>query len=116
MALDCKYKFYANFEELKEDKPKLAAMLLREYGEGGWMDEDLYVYPTIQDFAKFEFLAGMYAGVFGQMDSVMTDLDLPNFLDYVDFKKLGVALLDRDIDEHVFRTKSGILVQTYVGF
>ena len=116
MALNCSYKVYANFEYLKEDKPKLAAMLLREYGEGGWMDEDLYVYPTIQDFAKFEFLAGMYAGVFGQMDSVMTDLDLPNFLDYVDFKKLGVALLDRGFDEHVFRTKSGILVQTYVGF
>ena len=116
MALDCKYKVYANFEYLKEDKPKLAAMLLREYGEGDWMDEDLYVYPTIQDFAKFEFLEGMYAGVLGQMEDVMIEFNLPNFLDYVDFKKLGVALLYRDIDEHVFRTKSGILVQTYVGF
>lgn len=49
MDLGYESKCYDNFLKLKEEKPKLAALLVSEHGEGEWMDEELYVYPTIQD-------------------------------------------------------------------
>lgn len=116
MDLNYKHKCYDNFEQLKEEKPKLAALLLREYDEGDWMNEELYVYPTIQDYARYSLHDGVYMNFTYHLDDELNASSIPNFLDYLDFKKLGDVLLDKYCGRYIFETKSGILVESVCGF
>ena len=81
------YKYYENFYELKEDHKELGKRLLNEVEEGEWMNEGLYVYPSVKDFAEYEVKDGWYS------DQINGNFNgAPNLYDYIDYENLRIDL------------------------
>lgn len=86
--MDYQYTRYDNFEELKEAESELAAQLLEEVNEGEWMNGQLYVYPDIEEFAKYELSEGWYIN--HNFDGDYNGA--PNPFNYIDMDAFGTAL------------------------
>lgn len=85
--MDYNYKTFNDLEELKETYPELAEELLEMFQDGDWIFEELYVYPTLEDYTMYELTDGWYA------DSFKDDYNgAPNPFDYIDLNALGDAL------------------------
>lgn len=63
----------------------------------------------------YELIDGYYQISTYPLYKHLEDSTLPNFLEYINLNKLGRALTS-DLDRYVFITKSGVVVQTQVGF
>ncbi len=109
--MDYEYTRYENFEGLKKNEPKLAKLLLNEVDKGEWMNEELYVYPDIEEFAKYELSEGWYC------DHNFDDdyNGAPNPFDYIDMKAFGAAL-ERRWDESCNIDIDGKIVTTGYGW
>lgn len=80
---------YENFSEFQNDYPEVAAQLLEEVDEGEWMDEEIYYYFSLEDYAEYELTEGVYIDL--RLDR-MDFRGAPNPMDYIDLKALGNAL------------------------
>ena len=90
-------KCYDNFNELLEDDRQTANLLLDELGldesdigKDPWMDDQINVYPTVEDYCEYELVDGWYmnhdlGGDFG---------GAPNLLYYIDMLELGEDLIN----------------------
>lgn len=87
---DYNYTIYENFHDLQTKKPNEAAILLEEFGQDDYMNEQIYVYDTLNDYAKYETTDGWYAYRINQED--MNFHGAPNLFDYIDYESLGNAL------------------------
>ena len=105
-------KTYDNLEELKQENKELVERLLKEFDEGDWSDNQLYVYPSLEDFAKYEVEDGWYS------NSIKEDYNgAPDLLDYVDFESLGNALKDSWDDSCYYHDEeTDCVVSTAYGF
>ena len=105
-------KSYENLEELREINEELAERLLEEFAEGDWVNNDLYVYQSLEDFAKYEVEEGWYA------NSVNGDFNgAPDLLDYIDYESLGNALKDSwDESCYYYDEETDFVVSTAYGF
>lgn len=103
---------YENFNELKEDYEKLAKKLLSEVGKGDWMDEELYLYPSLSEYAEYELTEGWYIDCgFDRMDFN----GAPNPIDYIDLEAFGEALSNR-WDDSCYWTDGEYVISTGVGW
>lgn len=115
MDLEYKYDTYEDFNALKAAKPKLADILIDEFYDGDWQGEDIYVYPDVKTYGMSELMDGVYQVLTHTAYQHLKNSTVPNFLEYINFNKLGQDLAS-DLDRYVFVTKSGIVVQTHIGF
>lgn len=103
---------YENFSEFQNDYPEVAAQLLDEVDEGEWMDNELYVYPSLEDYAEYELTEGWY------IDLGLDRMDFrgaPNPMDYIDLKAFGNALWD-NWDGSTTWSNGDIVVDTSYGW
>lgn len=86
--MEYKGKTYNNLYELKARLPKLAQELLEVFGEGDWVDNEIEVYPTIKDFAKYELTDGWYVNFrFANYNGA------PDPFEFIDVKAFGNELV-----------------------
>ena len=105
-------KTYENLEELREENEELVERLLEEFEEGEWTDNQLYIYPSLEDFAAYEVEEGWYS------ESIKEDYNgAPNLLDYIDYEALGNALKDNWDDScYYYDEETDYVVSTAYGF
>ena len=105
-------KTYANLEELREENEELVERLLEEFDEGEWAYNQLYVYPSLEDFAKYEVEDGWYS------NSNREDYKgAPDLFDYIDYESLGNDLKDRWDDSCYYHDEeTDYVVSTAYGF
>lgn len=105
-------KTYDNLEELKQENKELVERLLKEFDEGDWSDNQLYVYPSLEDFAIYEVEEGWYS------EAIKEDYNgAPNLLDYIDYEALGNALKDSWDDScYYYDEETDYVVSTAYGF
>ena len=105
-------KTYDNLEELKQENKELVERLLKEFDEGDWVNNDLYVYPSLEDFAKYEVEEGWYSG------AIKEDYNgAPDLFDYIDYEALGNALKDSWDDScYYYDEETDFVVSTAYGF
>lgn len=85
--MDYNYETFEDLEDLKVTYPELAKELLEMFQDGEWVFEELIVYPSLEDYTKYELTDGWYA------DSFKDDYNgAPNPFDYIDLDALGDAL------------------------
>lgn len=116
MALEYDYDTFEDFNKLRVAKPKLAEILSSEFYDGDWQEEKIYVYPDVKTFGMAEVMDGCYQILTHSANQYLKNSTTPNFLEYINFNKLGQDLVESYGEKYVFVTKSGIVVQTYVGF
>lgn len=79
------YKIFDNLKQLEKSYPKLSTELLQNFDIGDWVNEQLFIYNSIEDFAKYELSEGWYADKFNDTDYN----GAPDPFDYKeDFEKL----------------------------
>lgn len=103
---------YENFSEFQNDYPEVAAQLLEEVDEGGWMNEEIYYYFSLEDYAEYELTEGVY------IDLGLDRMDFrgaPNPMDYIDLKALGNALWN-SWDDSVTWSNGDCVVSTSYGW
>ena len=84
-------KYFNNFKELKEFDTNVAERL-SEYvnnPETEWQDVELCFYPTLEDYAKYEFFDGWYSELVKNIDNTQ---GAPKLSLYFDFTTLGKDL------------------------
>ena len=80
-------QIYENIEELKEINENLAEQITYVFDENTLKESEIFIYPTLEDFAKYEvedlFCRGLllkkYKGT-------------PDLLEYIDYNVLGEKL------------------------
>lgn len=116
MALEYDYDSFWGFEELKAAKPKIAEILTAKFDAGDWQKQEIHVYADVKVFGMSELMNGIYQSLTYSANHHLKNSNVPNFLEYINFKKLGEDLVESYGEKYVFVTKSGIVVQTHVGF
>lgn len=48
------YKIFDNLKQLEKSYPKLSTELLQNFDMGDWVNDHLFIYNSIEDFAKYE--------------------------------------------------------------
>lgn len=86
--MDYNYETFKDLEDLKETYPELATELLEIFQEDTWIYEQLFVYPTLEDYTKYELTEGWYYNGLYKDDYN----GAPNPFDYIDLSALGDAL------------------------
>ena len=109
--MDYNYETFNNLEELKVTYPELAKELLEMFQDGDWVFEELYVYPTLEDYTRYELTDGWYA------DSVKDNYNgAPNPFDYIDLYALGDALSESWDDSINYLSEDNKVVATSHGW
>ncbi|MEY8737693.1 hypothetical protein AB9M75_10800 [Lactobacillus sp. AN1001] len=84
---------YDNFKKLIEERVNLAVELLDKCTPGEWMDEEIYCYEDLEEFAEYELYDGWYTGWFDTEKYKPSYFKgAPNPFDYIDLKELGELL------------------------
>lgn len=108
------YEHFKNLDELKQKHYGVATRLLEcaSDPEGDWTTEDIYLYNSPEDFARYEVEDGWYS------TSVVTDYrGAPSLYDHIDYRSLGEALIgswDESINYHDELT--GFILTTSYGW
>lgn len=106
---------YKNFNSLKTGQPVLARELLDNVSEGGWMNEEIYYYDSLENFAYNELTEGWYAA----LDCGLGRQDFngaPNPLDYIDLTELGTDLSNSWDDSCHFLSSQNQVLETSHGW
>lgn len=112
--MEYEYESFNNFKELAAKHPKAAAELLEKFNEGEWQDNDLYWYPSEEDFAIYEIVDGWYSNL--GLNQFVDFNGAPNPLNFIDFKSFGDVLIDSYDPTCNFETNNGEIVTTGYGF
>ena len=102
---------FDNFEEFKARHSDIAKRLLAEIDSGEWVNEELYYYGTLSDFAEYELTEGWYVDCNFDRDF----RGAPNPMDYIDLEALGEAL-SNTWDESLYWTDGECVVGTSTGW
>lgn len=108
------YEHFKNLDELKQKHYGVASRLL-EYAsdpEGDWTTEDIYLYNSPENFARYEVEDGWYS------TSITPDYNgAPSLYDHIDYASLANALInswDESINYHDELT--GFILTTSYGW
>lgn len=106
------YEIFDNLKDLEKSYPKLSTELLQNFDMGEWINEQLFIYDNIEDFAKYELHDGWYADRFNNTDYN----GAPDPLDYINYKEFGEALKDSWDNSLYFESKTGKIIATNYGW
>lgn len=117
--MNYKYTNYDNFDELMDCDSQTANLLLKELdldesdiGKETWMNEQLMVYPNVEEYAIYELIDGWYmnhdlGGDFG---------GAPNPLYFIDLEVFGQRLIDTGDARVYCQLPNGKIVTTSYGW
>ncbi|MDT0700413.1 hypothetical protein [Staphylococcus chromogenes] len=106
-------KNFANSEELKNEDLQSYKDLINDVGAGSWQNDEIQLYESIEDFAKYEILHGWY----NLYDKVNADYNgAPNLYDYIDFEELGYDLIQKWDSTLYFLTSENKVLTTSYGW
>lgn len=117
--MNYKYTDYDNFDELMDCDSQTANLLLKkldldesDIGKEAWMNEQLIVYPNVEEYAIYELIDGWYqnCNLGGSFNGA------PNPIDYIDLDALGVDLVDADDSTCCQLLPNGKVVTTTYGW
>lgn len=117
--MNYKYTDYDNFDELMDCDSQTANLLLKELdldesdiGKEPWMNEQLMVYPNVEEYAIYELIDGWYQNhnLGGSFNGA------PNPIEYIDLDSFGDDLIDTG-DSNITRLlPNGKVVTTSCGW
>lgn len=96
MYLEVDYKTYVDFEDFRRQRPRLAKQLVDIVGEDYWMEDYIFVYESVAEYAKYEVTEGWYYNILGGFEDRLSGL--ANILNYVNFSRFGDDLV-KTLDE-----------------
>lgn len=117
--MNYKYTDYDNFDELMDCDSQTANLLLKELdldesdiGKETWMNEQLMVYPNVEEYAIYELIDGWYQNhnLGGSFDGA------PNPMDYIDTEHLGEDLIEQVDSSVCLLLPNGKVVTTSYGW
>ena len=114
--MEYRVKEFCNIDEMKEYNKEVVTRLLDyvDSDETEWQEDWLYLYPTLEDFAKYEVFEGWYAFSGINIDSAKGAPYLSNF---IDFKALGEELRRTwDGTLNYYDEETGIVIVTPYGW
>lgn len=106
---------YDNFDELMDCDSQTANLLLKELdldesdiGKETWMNEQLMVYPNVEEYAIYELIDGWYQNhnLGGSFDGA------PNPIEYIDLADFGGDLIAEGDASIVCLLQNGKVVTT----
>lgn len=106
------YKIFDNLKQLEKSYPKLSTELLQNFDMGDWVNEQLFIYNNIEDFARYELTEGWYADKFNDTDCN----GAPDPFDYIDMTEFGNALKESWDNSLYFESKTGKIIATNYGW
>ena len=117
--MNYKYTGYDNFDELMDCDSQTANLLLKELdsdesdiGKETWMNEQLMVYPNVEEYAIYELIDGWYQNhnLGGSFDGA------PNPIEYIDLTDFGGDLITEGDTSIVCLLQNGKVVTTNYGW
>lgn len=105
--------YFKGYKSLKAIHPEIAEELLEVKGEGEWQNNEITCYRSAASFARYEVQEGWYAslGIYEHDYNGAPDLK-----EFIDFEKLGDALV-KNMDESIYYlTEDGCIVYTPCGW
>lgn len=117
--MNYEYTDYDNFDELMDCDSQTANLLLKELdldesdiGKETWMNEQLMVHPTVEEYAIYELIDGWYQNhnLGGSFDGA------PNPIEYIDLDALGRDLIDTGDSSVCLLLPNGKVVTTSYGW
>lgn len=117
--MNYKYTDYDNFDELMDCDSQTANLLLNELGldesdigKETWMNEQLMVYPNVEEYAIYELIDGWYQNhnLGGSFDGA------PNPIEYIDLTDFGGDLIAEGCASIVCLLQNGKVVTTVYGW
>ena len=117
--MNYKYTDYDNFDELMDCDSQTANLLLKELyldesdiGKEPWMNEQLIVYPNVEEYAIYELIDGWYQNhnLGGSFD------DAPNPIEYIDLTDFGADLISAGDTTICRELPNGKVVTTIYGW
>lgn len=117
--MNYKYTDYDNFDELMDCDSQTANLLLKELdldesdiGKETWMNEQLMVYPNVDEYAIYELIDGWYQNhnLGGSFNGA------PNPLEYIDLADFGDDLISEGDASIVRLLPNGKVVTTVYGW
>lgn len=106
------YKIFDNLKQLEKSYPKLSTELLQNFDMGDWVNDHLFIYNSIEDFAKYELAEGWYADKINNTDYN----GAPDPFDYIDMTEFGNALKETWDNSLYFESKTGKIIATNYGW
>lgn len=107
---------YDNFEDFKADHPDEAKELLANVKPGTWQDSDIYYYDDPASYADYNVREGWYGCLINKDLATMDYHGAPSLYDFIDFDKLGQALIDNGDPSTTFETGNGNVIETNYGW
>lgn len=117
--MNYEYTYYDNFDELMDCDSQTANLLLKELGldesdigKETWMNEQLMVYPDVEEYAIYELTDGWY-----QIHNLGGSFDVaPNPIEYIDLTDFGGDLIAEEDASVVCLLPNGKVVTTIYGW
>lgn len=108
------YEHFKSIIELQRKYPNVTKRLL-EYAadpEGDWTTEDIYLYNSPEDVARYEVEDGWYS------TALTPDYNgAPSLYEYIDYESLASALINSwDESAHYYDPLSGFVLTTSCGW
>ena len=98
-------QIYKNIEELKEINENLAEQITSVFNEKTLKDSEILIYPSLEDFAKYEVEDLFCPGLFSKNYNIL------NLLECIDYNVLGEKLkANWDENSHYYEEDTDIVV------
>ncbi|WP_415408940.1 hypothetical protein [Staphylococcus agnetis] len=104
-------KTFSNSQELKKGDLQSYKDLINDVGAGNWQNDEIHLFESIEDFAKYEICHGWY----NLYDKVNDDYNgAPNLFNYIDLEELGNDLIEMwDASCHFLTSENKVLTTSY---
>ena len=98
-------QIYKNIEELKEINENLVEQITSVFNEKTLKDSEILIYPSLEDFAKYEVEDLFCPGLFSKNYNIL------NLLECIDYNVLGEKLkANWDESSHSYEEETVIVV------
>ena len=98
-------QIYENIEELKEINESLVEKLICVFDENTLKESEIFIYPSLEDFAKYEVEDLFCPGLFSKNYNIL------NLLESIDYNVLGRKLkVNWDENTHYYEEETGFVI------
>jgi hypothetical protein len=98
-------QIYENIEELKEINENLAEQITYVFDEKTLKESEIFIYPSLEDFAKYEVEDLFYPVLFSKNYNIL------NLLESIDYNVLGEKLkANWDESSHYYEEETDTVV------
>ena len=107
---------FNNIDELEKYNSKLAIELKETFNTDKWMNNKIFLYPSFEDYAKYELVKGVYSDIYETPHEAIYFNNIPDPLDYIDLYKLGKNLIANSGNTYWYVSNDEMVVLSTVGW